>query len=224
MNEATAFRQASDGFLRRARQIKEDQWSAGTPCTEWNVRALVNHVAGEYLWVTEMMAGRTVADVGDRLDGDLLGEEPLEVLINAQREAVAAVEEPGGLGRTVHLSFGDVPAAEYAKQMTIDSVIHSWDLARATDGDDRLDMSTVDWGVAVSDGPGNDQVVTGSGNDWFHVGPGHNSLDGGAGSDTALFDQARNFIRQFRPGTGSRRAHRRPPARRVDPSVESNTW
>ena len=144
MNEATTFRQASDGFLRRARQIKADQWSAATPCTEWNVRALVNHVAGEYLWVTEMMAGRTVADVGDRLDGDLLGEEPLEVLINAQREAVAAVEEPGGLGRTVHLSFGDVPAAEYAKQMTIDSVIHSWDLARATDGDERLDPDLVE--------------------------------------------------------------------------------
>src|SRR5438105_13113637 len=101
MNEATAFRQASDGFLRRARQMKEDQWSAGTPCTEWHVRALVNHVRGEYLWVKEMMDGRTVADVGDRLDGDVLGGDPLQVLTDAQRAALAALDEPGALGNTV---------------------------------------------------------------------------------------------------------------------------
>jgi len=35
--------------------------------TGQDVRALVNHVGGEYLWVKEMMDGRTVADVGDRL-------------------------------------------------------------------------------------------------------------------------------------------------------------
>ena|SRR5437016_3313024 len=144
MNAAAAFRRASDGFLERTRQVKADQWSAATPCTEWDVRTLVNHVAGEYLWVKEMMDGRTVAEVGDRLDGDVLGEDPLRVLANAQREALAAVDEPGVLGKTVHLSFGDVPAAEYATQMTVDSVIHSWDLARATGGDETLDPELVD--------------------------------------------------------------------------------
>jgi len=144
MSEATNFRRASEGFVERARAIGSGQWRAATPCTEWDVRALVNHVAGEYLWVRELMAGRTVAEVGSRLDGDLLGDEPLEVLIGAQREAVAALEQPGALGTTVHLSFGDTPAAEYAKQMTVDSVIHSWDLARATGRDERLDPELVD--------------------------------------------------------------------------------
>jgi uncharacterized protein (TIGR03086 family) len=144
MNEATAFRRASDGFVQRARRVSADQWSAATPCTEWDVRGLLNHVAGEYFWVKEMMAGRTVADVGDRLDGDLLGDDPLQVLTKAQRDALEAVEGPDVLGRTVHLSFGEVPAAEYAKQMTVDSVIHSWDLARATGGDESLDAELVD--------------------------------------------------------------------------------
>src|ERR1700692_4265195 len=122
LGEATAFRRASKGFVERARQIGEQQWSAATPCTEWNVRLLVNHVAGEYLWVPEMLAGRTIAEVGDRFDGEVLGDRPLQTLIDARAAALAAVDRPEALGTTVHLSFGDQPAGEYVKQMTIDSV------------------------------------------------------------------------------------------------------
>lgn len=145
---AAAFRRATDGFVARARQINSTQWSAATPCSEWDVRALVNHVAGEYRWVPEMIAGRTVADVGDRLDGDLLGDDPLQALIEAQRLALAAVEAPGVLATTVHLSFGDTPASEYARQMTVDSVIHAWDLARAIGGDETLDPELVELSYA----------------------------------------------------------------------------
>lgn len=148
MNESEAFRRASDGFMERARRISPEQWSAATPCTEWDVRALVNHVGGEYLWVEELMAGKTIAEVGDSLNGDVLGTEPLETLERAHRAAVASLEEPGALDRTVHLSFGDTPAVEYAKQMIIDSTIHAWDLARAIGADDRLDPELVEMAYA----------------------------------------------------------------------------
>jgi uncharacterized protein (TIGR03086 family) len=144
IGEATAFRRASEGFVDRARQIGREQWSAATPCTEWNVRMLVNHVAGEYLWVPEMLAGRTIAEVGDRLDGDLLGDDPLQALINARGAALAAIDAPEGLATTVHLSFGDLPAEEYVEQMALDSVIHSWDLANGIGADERLDPELVE--------------------------------------------------------------------------------
>src|SRR5207245_2810712 len=105
-------------------------WSASTPCTEWDVRALVNHLAGEWLWMPPLIEGQTIAEVGDRFDGDVLGDQPLQRLLDAQRQAVAAVEAPDALGRTVHLSYGDSPVADYAMQMAIDGTIHSWDLAR----------------------------------------------------------------------------------------------
>ena len=145
MDEATAFRRASDAYVQRAREVTAGQWSAATPCAEWDVRTLVNHVAGEYLWVPELMAGKTVSEVGDRLDGDLLGDDPVAVLASAARSAQAAADEPGSLTRTVHLSFGDVPGAEYVKQMAIDSVIHAWDLARAIGADETLDPELVDF-------------------------------------------------------------------------------
>src|SRR5579864_3300325 len=145
MDDATAFRRASDNYVRLAREVSPSQWAATTPCAEWDVRALVNHVAGEYLWVPELLAGRTIADVGSRLDGDLLGEDPLEALVSAARDAQAAAREDDALTRVVHLSFGDVPGAEYLKQMAIDSVIHSWDLARAIGMDEQLDPELVDF-------------------------------------------------------------------------------
>jgi uncharacterized protein (TIGR03086 family) len=109
---------------------------------------LVNHVAGEYLWVPEILAGRTIAEVGDRLDGDVLGADPLQALINARDAALAAVDAPEALETTAHLSFGDVPAAEYVKQMAIDSVIHTWDLANGIGADETLDPELVDLGYA----------------------------------------------------------------------------
>lgn len=134
--------------MERARQITTELWTAATPCSEWDVRALVNHVGGEYLWVPEMLAGRTIADVGDRLDGDVLGDDPLTTVADAQRSAAAALAEPDALSRTVHLSFGDTPAAEYATQMAIDSVIHAWDLARAIHADEQLDPELVEMAYA----------------------------------------------------------------------------
>jgi uncharacterized protein (TIGR03086 family) len=144
IDEATAFRRASESFVERARRIGQEQWSGPTPCTDWDVRTLVNHVAGEYLWVPEMLAGKTIAEVGDRLDGDVLGDDPLRTLIDAWNAALAAIDGPGALETTVHLSFGDLPAKAYVQQMALDSVIHSWDLARGIGADDALDPELVD--------------------------------------------------------------------------------
>jgi uncharacterized protein (TIGR03086 family) len=149
MDEATAFARASDGYVQRARAVSANQWSAQTPCVEWDVRALMNHVAGEYLWVPELLAGRTIADVGDRLDGDLLGDDPLAVLTRAHAAASEAVAAPGAMTTTVHLSFGDLPGAAYLQQMAIDSVIHSWDLARGIGADETLEPELVDYAYAA---------------------------------------------------------------------------
>ena len=137
------YRRAAQSFGERLRGVSGDQWGASTPCAEWDVRALVNHVIGENRWLPPLMEGKTVADVGDALDGDLLGEDPQSEWDSAVKEALAAVEEPGALEKTVHLSFGDFPGRYYIGQILSDHVIHSWDLARATGGDENLDPELV---------------------------------------------------------------------------------
>jgi uncharacterized protein (TIGR03086 family) len=136
-------RRALEEFGRRAHAVRADQWQWPTPDEQWNVRDLVNHLVVEQLWVPPLLAGQTVAEVGDRLDGDQLGDDPVASWDQAARAAAAKFAEPGALGRTVHLSFGDSPAADYCREAICDLVVHSWDLARAINADDRLDPSLV---------------------------------------------------------------------------------
>ena len=79
-----------------------------TPCEQWDVRTLVNHLVNETSWVPPLMHGSTIAEVGERFDGDLLGSDPVRSWSDASAAASAAVAEDGALERTVHLSYGDV--------------------------------------------------------------------------------------------------------------------
>ena len=126
-------------FDARVGQIGDDQWQAATPDEDWAVRDLVNHIVGEDLWAPLLLAGSTIAEVGDRFDGDVLGADPRAAWAAASAGAVRAVGEPGVMDRIVHLSFGDFPGREYTLQLFADHLIHAWDLARAIGADEQLD-------------------------------------------------------------------------------------
>ncbi len=135
---------ATDAFGRHVHAIQDDQWTAPTPCSEWDVRQLVNHVVSEMRWSPPLLAGRTIAEVGERFDGDVLGDDPRAAWDDSAAEAVAAVSAGGSMERVVHLSFGDFPGREYTMQLFTDLLIHGWDLARAIGGDDHLDPELVE--------------------------------------------------------------------------------
>lgn len=136
------FRDASDQFGRLVHAVGSGDWDNPTPCSEWSVRDLVNHLVNEALWVLPLLSGETIESVGNRFDGDLLGDHPVAEWDNAQRQAVDAVAS-ADLGRTVHLSYGDVAGTDYIGQLTADLVIHAWDLARGIGADDDLDPALV---------------------------------------------------------------------------------
>jgi uncharacterized protein (TIGR03086 family) len=136
------YRCAVEEFGRRVHGVAEGGWSDPTPNDGWDVRALVNHLVGENRWAPPLLAGSTIDEVGDRLDGDLLGDDPVGAWDHSAEEALAAVAS-ADLGATVHLSFGDVPASEYLWQLTADAAIHAWDLARATGQAEALDAALV---------------------------------------------------------------------------------
>jgi uncharacterized protein (TIGR03086 family) len=143
-------RRAAQEFDRYAQSIREADWHRPTPCDAWDVRDLLNHMVAENLWVPELLAGQTIADVGDRFEGDMLGAEPRAAWDESIEAALAAFEEDGALDRTVQVSGGEMPAARYAIQRAVDLVIHAWDLARGIDADDALDPALVEWCWAES--------------------------------------------------------------------------
>ncbi len=144
-------------FGAKVHAVKAEQWTNPTPCTEWNVRALVNHLVYENLWAPELFAGRTVSEVGERFDGDQLGDDPVTAWDRSAVGAEAAVRDGGAMERLVHLSFGDVPGAEYTWQLFTDLVVHGWDLARGIEADDTIQA---DWAelIYADMGPREDEI------------------------------------------------------------------
>ncbi|HEY8719912.1 TIGR03086 family metal-binding protein [Pengzhenrongella sp.] len=121
-----------------------DRWDAPTPCADWSVRDLVNHLTAEQLWVPELLAGRTIADVGDKFEGDVLGEDAVATWRQAIVAAGAALMAEGAPDRTVELSVGPRAARDYLEELVTDLAIHGWDLASALHLDETIDPPTVD--------------------------------------------------------------------------------
>jgi len=143
MDLNTLYQRTVESWADRINTVGDDQWELATPCTEWNVRELVNHVVGEDLWTGPLMRGSTIEEVGDRLEGDLLGGDPWKRALGAATEATGAVAEMLPTNGTVHLSYGEEQMTEYVHQIAADHLIHGWDLAVATGGDADLDPELV---------------------------------------------------------------------------------
>jgi len=134
---------AADSFGRQVHAVAPSAWTNDTPDTEWTVRDLVNHLVGEHLWASPLLAGQSVRDIGDRFEGDVLGDDPMaawDAAIGASLTAFAAATDDD----TVVLSYGPTPVSRYAEEMLMDLTVHAWDLARGIGSDDRLDQVCVE--------------------------------------------------------------------------------
>jgi len=120
---------------RLVRGIRDDQWRAPTPCSDWDVAALVNHAT----WVNEVFAGAAqgkppaTGGIERQLGADPAGD------FDRAAAAVLAAWRARDLDGTVKIPLGEVPAAAAVRINTTDSFIHGWDIAQATGQDARLD-------------------------------------------------------------------------------------
>jgi uncharacterized protein (TIGR03086 family) len=134
---------ALDATGRLVVGVATEKWDAATPCAEWDVRELVNHLVSGNLWAAELAGGSTIVDVGDKLDGDVLGNDPVGAYKESARAASAVFHRPGAMDAPCAVSYGPVPGSVYAGHRFLDVLVHGWDLAVATDQDARLDDALV---------------------------------------------------------------------------------
>ncbi|MDA1036408.1 MAG: TIGR03086 family metal-binding protein [Chloroflexi bacterium] len=121
--------------------IKPDQWQNATPCAEWDLRALVNHVTGENMWIEQFFTGRTMEDVGDSLNGDILGDDPIAAYTGSLARALPLITE-GTMESTYRFSFAEMAGRGYVTQLFADQFVHAWDIAKGSnqpfDADEEL--------------------------------------------------------------------------------------
>ncbi len=130
MDAKTLFNKAAKQVDVCVSHVHDNQLTNKTPCTEWDLKALLNHVVYELSWVPDLLAGKTVAEVGTKYDGDLLGEDRQLTWSRALKAAQEAIERTD-VDTVVHLSYGDVPAEHYIREIGSDLAIHGWDVSQS---------------------------------------------------------------------------------------------
>jgi uncharacterized protein (TIGR03086 family) len=126
-------------------RLRPDQAGLPTPCSSWDVRALVNHVVLDVQHFTVSAS----EGVWEERDADVIGEDWAGAYGEAAAALVAAWQREGVLDRTIQLPFGKVPADWSVTQQIADVVVHGWDIAKATgqstDLDPELGRLALEW-------------------------------------------------------------------------------
>ena len=129
MDTIDALSQTYDRMHQLVKGVSADQLANATPCREWDVRALLAHTLSVVSGLSAAAAGSVPAPL--HLDeGDIAGQ--FRALADA---SLAAWQAPGVLDREMDGGAGAMPGASYASINTLDTLVHAWDLARATGQD-----------------------------------------------------------------------------------------
>ena len=138
-------------------QITDAQWSLTVPKSlqrdEITLRKLMNYYAYDDAWVPDTLAGKTMAEVGGKYDGDLLGENPKKNWDMIVAKAVSSVQAltDSDLERMTHLSYGDYPVKDYLWHITRFRTFGTVDIARFIKVDASLPEDLVNgmWEILV---------------------------------------------------------------------------
>jgi uncharacterized protein (TIGR03086 family) len=131
------YRSVADGFSMRLAGVGADQWSLATPCTDWTVLDLAAHVIGTHRGVLCSLEGGTPDEVDKDADLTPQWRRASQAIIDALGDETKAGTLVGGM-------FGEQTFESLVgRLLCADTLIHSWDLARATGQDEQLDPEAV---------------------------------------------------------------------------------
>ncbi|HET8931394.1 MAG TPA: TIGR03086 family metal-binding protein [Acidimicrobiales bacterium] len=131
-NALDRYTRASEGFETRLRGVGPDQWTASTPCEDWNVSALVTHLIGSHHLMLSTL------DQAHDTPGE--GDDLLPVWSATRTAVLDALGDETTASKIVASPFGEMPFSGLVGGLLCgDTLFHTWDLARATGQDETLD-------------------------------------------------------------------------------------
>jgi uncharacterized protein (TIGR03086 family) len=141
VDQLATHQRAQDVFAGVLANVTPDQLDGPSPCAEWNVKAVIEHV----LAGNQLVARRATGEEPSALPADL-------VAAHAQSAATAQAifAGPEGLTRVYRLPIGEVPGTVFISLRTIDLFTHAWDVAKATGQARDLDPEMADELLAAS--------------------------------------------------------------------------
>jgi uncharacterized protein (TIGR03086 family) len=134
---------ATDAFRARLDRVTDEQLHLPTPCEGWTVRDLLVHVTGGNRMTVALVGGCSVEEAR-AFFAPSAAPDDVRAACTASLEDQAKALGPGlDATMVVHHPMGDMPAAQLFGFRIGDVLLHSWDLARALEGDERLPADVV---------------------------------------------------------------------------------
>lgn len=114
--------------------VTPDQLDLPTPCAQWTVSELINHIVGGLHFFESGVTGEASGDAeADAASGDYVA-----AFDEAAAAALAAFRADGAMEKMLDLPFGTMPGAAFMGMAVNDTFTHGWDLAKATGQDTDL--------------------------------------------------------------------------------------
>jgi uncharacterized protein (TIGR03086 family) len=146
--DAERYERVARGFTARVSEVQADQWDNPTPCAEWTVRDLVSHVVDTNRHVLSKLDGSEPAPADAA--GDLVAQWTA-----VSGDVLAAAQDPERGPKVVMGFTHEAPFESLVGGLACsDTIIHTWDLARATGQDEQLDQDAIAHSQALLEGFG----------------------------------------------------------------------
>ena len=132
MNLHAEMTDAADAAARTVDNVRPAQFGDPTPCPEWDVPRLLNHLILWTSYSAERRAhGESVSE--ELMAKDFAAEPDFAAAYRAQLDrALAAWADPAAWERDLNVMGTPTPAADVARLLLAEIVLHAWDLAAAT--------------------------------------------------------------------------------------------
>ncbi|MFC5156159.1 TIGR03086 family metal-binding protein [Streptomyces amakusaensis] len=131
------YERIAERFGELIRECPPGRWEDPSPCPGWTARDVVAHVISNHRRAVAGLDGSGYSAPGR-------GEDLSRAWDAASEEIKAALRDPVTAGALLGEEFGSLPFEEFVRRMACaDTLIHGWDLARATGQDEALDSEAV---------------------------------------------------------------------------------
>lgn len=147
--DITALSTVTEFLSEQLASIGEGQWSVATPCDDWDLRALVDHVAGGNWFTLAVLSGATAVDSLDRARAQFAAGSPTVAQATvSSSDQLAAFRAPDVLEGIWHHVAGELTGREVLRPRLHDLIVHAWDISQSLESAAEIPPELVLWGLA----------------------------------------------------------------------------
>lgn len=147
--DVTDLRAATAVVVSALRETPDADWDRPTPCPDWTVRQLVQHLVVGTDRFAQRLGGETTTPVPP---AEASPDELIRALEASTIELIDVFQQPGALERTMELPIGAMPGQSAIDLRVTETITHGWDLAQALGRPLTFDADAVERAARFSEG------------------------------------------------------------------------